>query len=115
MQQINIIDSDAYQEFSYILESGIKTTVVLRFFPTQRRWVMDISDDNGFSVKGIFVCCHANILDKWHNIINYGIQISTNDMIDPYRQEDFESGYASFVFLNEFEKDAVTGYLNGLQ
>lgn len=115
MQQVNIIDSDAYQEFSFILDSGIKATVTLRFFPTQRRWVMDISDENGFSANGIFLCCHPNILDKWHNIIDYGIQINTNDMVDPYRQEDFESGYASFVFLNEQEKNSITEYLNGLQ
>lgn len=115
MQKVTIIDGDAFQEFSYILESGVKTTITLRFFPTQKRWVMDISDENGFSANGIFVCCYPNILDKWHNIIKYGIQISTDDGVDPYRQEDFESGYASFVFLNEEERNATTGYLDGLQ
>ena len=115
MQEVTIIDSDAYQDFSYILESGLKTTITLRFFPTQKRWVMDVSDENGFSVNGIFVCCHPNLLDKWHNLIDYGIQVNTDDGVDPYRQEDFESGYASFSFLDSAEKRAITEYLNGVQ
>ena len=115
MQRITIIDSEPYQEVSYILDSGVKTTLTLRFLPTQRRGLLDVKDENGFEVKGLYVCCHANLLDKWHNVIDYGISISTNDMIDPYRQEDFESGYAYFCMLDSQEKQSVTEYLNGIQ
>lgn len=115
MQAISTIDSSAYQEVSFILESGIKTTLTLRFLPTQRRWLLDISDENGFKVNGLYVCCHPNLLDKWHNIIDYGINIATDDMVDPYRQEDFESGYAYLAMLNKEEKEETTRYLDGIQ
>ena len=114
MQRITIIDGDAFQEFSYILESGVKTTITLRFLPTQKRWLMDISDENGFRVNGIYVCCSPNLLDKWHNIIKYGIAVNTDDMVDPYRQEDFQSGYAFLSMLDDEEKKAITRYLDGI-
>ena len=114
MQRITIIDGDAFQEFSYILESGVKTTITLRFLPTQKRWLMDISDENGFKVNGIYVCCSPNLLDKWHNVIKYGIAVNTDDMVDPYRQEDFQSGYAFLSMLDDEEKEAITGYLDGI-
>ena len=114
MQLITVLDGSAYQEVSYILESGVKTTLTLRFLPTQRRWLLDVSDDNGFEVHGLYVCCHVNLLDKWHNLIKYGINVATSDMVDPYRQEDFESGYAYLSILDGEEKERATAFLNGL-
>ena len=115
MQLITTLDGNAYQEVSYILDDGTKATLILRFMPTQGRWVLDISDESGFEVKGIFVCCHPNILDKWHNVIKYGINVSTTDSVDPFRQDDFETGYAYIAMLNEEETKLATEYLDGLQ
>jgi len=114
MQRITTIDSDAFQEVSYILESGTKATLVLKFLPTQRRWLLDVSDENGFEVHGLYVCCSPNLLDKWHNIIKYGVAINTDDSVDPYRQEDFQSGYAFLSMLDNEEKNAITRYLDGV-
>ena len=114
MQLITTLDGSAYQEVSYILDDGHKVTMVFRFMPTQGRWVLDISDESGFEVNGIFVCCYPNILDKWHNVIKYGINVSTTDGIDPFRQDDFETGYAYISMLNEEETKQATDYLNGL-
>lgn len=114
MQRITTIDGDAFQEVSYILDSGTKAKITLRFLPTQRRWLLDVSDDDGFEVHGLYVCCSPNLLDKWHNVIKYGISVSTDDMVDPYRQEDFQSGYAYLAMLDSEEQDAITRYLDGV-
>lgn len=114
MQIITTIDSNAYQRFSYILDDGTVATFTLRFLPTQNRWLLDVEDETGFKVTGIFVCCHPNLLDKWNNIIKYGINVSTNDAIDPFNQDDFESGYAFFSILSGDEINQATDYLNGL-
>ncbi len=114
MQLITTLDGSAYQKVSYILDDGTECTMVFRFLPTQNRWVVDISDDSGFEVNGIFLCCYPNILDKWHSIIKYGINVSTTDGIDPFRQNDFETGYAFVAMLNEEEKKKATDFLNGL-
>lgn len=115
MQLITTITEESFQEFSYILDSGVKTTITLRFLPTQRRWLLDVSDENGFVVHGLYACCSPNILDKWHNIIDYGISINTDDKVDPYRQEDFASGYAFLCLLDKEEKESVTRFLDGVQ
>jgi len=115
MQLITTLDSSSFQEFNYILEDGKRATFTLRFLPTQRRWLLDVSDENGFEVKGLYVCCHPNLLDKWHRIIRYGINVSTDDMVDPYRQEDFETGYAFFAIVENEELNKTTRYLDGIQ
>lgn len=115
MQLITTLGSESFQEVQYILDSGVKTTLTLRYLPTQRRWLLDVSDDNGFEVHGLYVCCSPNLLDKWHNVIDYGINVATDDMIDPYRQEDFETGYAFLAMLDSDEKEQATEYLDGVQ
>lgn len=115
MQLITTLGSESFQEVQYILDSGLKTTLTLRYLPTQRRWLLDVSDENGFEVHGLYVCCSPNLLDKWHNIIDYGINVATDDMIDPYRQEDFETGYAFLAMLDSDEKEQATEYLDGVQ
>ena len=115
MQIITTITSSPYQEVSYVLEDGKKVTFTLRFLPTQGRWLLDVSDANGFEVHGLYVCCHPNLLDKWHNILKYGVNIATDDMADPFTLEDFSSGYAVFSILNEEEKESMTEYLDGLK
>lgn len=115
MQLITTLGSESFQEVQYILDSGLKTTLTLRYLPTQRRWLLDVSDDNGFEVHGLYVCCSPNLLDKWHNVIDYGINVATDDMIDPYRQEDFETGYAFLAMLDSDEKEQATEYLDGVQ
>ena len=114
MQVITTINSNPYQEFSYIMEDGKKATFTLRFLPTQGRWLMDVSDANGFEIHGLYVCCHPNLLDKWHSIVKYGINVSTNDKADPFTSDDFESGYAMLSILDEGEKKEATEFLNGL-
>lgn len=115
MKIITTITSNPFQEFSYVMEDGKRTTFTLRFLPTQRRWLLDVSDANGFEVHGLYVCCHPNLLDKWHNILKYGVNIATDDKADPFGVDDFESGYASFSILNNDEKMQATEFLNGLQ
>lgn len=114
MQLITTLDGSAYQQVSYILDDGTTTTLTFRFLPTQMRWVLDVKDENGFEVNGVFLCCHPNILDKWHNLIKYGINVSTTDSIDPFRQDDFYTGYAFVAILNETETKKATDYLNGI-
>ena len=114
MQLITTLDGSAYQQVSYILDDGTTVTMTFRFLPTQNRWVLDVSDDGGFEANGIFLCCYPNVLDKWHNIIKYGINVTTTDSVDPFRQDDFETGYAFVAMLNEEEKNKAAGYLNGL-
>ena len=113
MKQITTIDSNPSQSLYFITDDGIKLHFTLRFFPRLQRWSLDIESDD-FNVNGVNVLTHPNILDKFNNLITYGINISTTDGLDPWRVDDFESGYASFNVLNEDEKEMVTRFLDGI-
>ena len=114
MKQIDTISSEAYQSLYFITEDGIQLHFTLRFFPRNQQWVLDLESDD-FNVYGLVVCCNGNLLDKFHNLLTYGIVISTIDGLDPWRVTDFEDGNASFYVLNKDELKSVTGFLNGEQ
>lgn len=114
MKQITTIDSNAYQSIYFITEDGIKLHFTLRFLSRNKTWSLNIESEK-FNVNGISVLCAPNILDKFHNLLTYGIMIKTEDGLDPWRVDDFDSGYASFYVLNKEELSQVTGFLNELQ
>ena len=112
MKLYTTITSQPSQDFYIITDDSKKVDIHLYFLPTQESWFIDITCEN-FTVKGIRVSRSPNILDKYHNILTFGINISTADGYDPWRITDFEDGYASFILLNEEELKSVTELLNG--
>jgi len=112
MKQITTIDSTASQSIFFATEDKKILHFTFLFNPRQQAWFMDIESEK-FNLYGIQICCHPNILDKYRNIITFGIAITTEDGYDPWRINDFESGYASFCVLNQDELKEVTGLLDG--
>lgn len=112
MKRLSTLNSQPYQEISYITESSLKVTLTFRFLPTQMGWVVDIVSDK-FNVYGIKLCCSPNLLDKWHNVLDFGINVTTDDGYDPFRLDDFESGYCYVCITNKEETKNTVDYLNG--
>lgn len=112
MKKIDTISSDAFQSLYFVTEDGIQLHFTLRFLPRNQQWMMDLESDK-FNVYGIPLLCCPNILDKFHNILTYGIMIDTTDGLDPWTVNDFEDGSASFYVLNKDELLKTTEFLNG--
>ena len=112
MKQIETITSQARQNFYVISDSGKKIEFKLYFLPTQASWFVDITCET-FSANGLRVCRLPNILDKFRNIIDFGVAVYTKDGLDPWRINDFESGYAVLLLLNEEEKKELSEELDG--
>lgn len=112
MKEITTITSAPRQSFVIISEEGEKITISLRFLPTQLCWFMDVETET-FNVKNICLGDSLNVLDKFQNILNYGISICSIDGIPPFQIDDFESGRVKFTLLNKEEKDYMTSVLNG--
>ena len=102
MKQIDNISNDASQEITVILDDGTSATVVLSYLPAIERWLVDISWDT-FSVKGVGLCVHPNILRTWRKLIPFGLTCQTTDGADPFSIDDFEDGRASLYVLSESE------------
>jgi hypothetical protein len=68
---------------------------------------MDLSDGNGFELNGVRVVNSPNILRKYRNNINFGINCVTSNGLDPYFIDDFET-QAAFLYLMDSEDVAET-------
>ena len=112
MREITTLDSNPHQSLYFVTEDGQNLHLTFSFKPRIQAWTLDIESDN-FNVYGIQLCCSKNILDKYNNILDYGINIETTDGFDPWRETDFETGYCSLSFLNKEELEQVTEYLDG--
>lgn len=112
MKRLSTLNRQPQQEISYITDSSEKITFLFRFLPTQQSWVVDVTSDK-FNVYGLRLCCSPNILDKWNKILDFGVSVTTDDGLDPFRIEDFETGYCYVCIINKEETKTTTDYLDG--
>lgn len=114
MRKITSLTSSANQSVTIVTNEGVYYKLTLRYLPTQLSWVMDIVSDN-FKLYNQRVGCSVNVLDKYHNILNFGLAVWTIDGLDPMNVEDFDSGYAEIYIFNKDEKEVITEYLDGIR
>ena len=112
MRIINSITSQANQRFAFISDTQEQIIFVLKFDPLQQKWFMDITAGN-WELYNCAVTCHPNILGKYSNEIDFGVQVYTENNIDPFRIDDFESGFATFGVLSEDEVNQIEDWFNG--
>jgi hypothetical protein len=112
MKLYTTINSQPNQRFYVITDDAKQVEIHLYFLPTQESWYMDLTCED-FSVNGIKIVRYPNILDKYRNLITFGINISTEDGLDPWRITDFSDGYASFILLNKDDVKDATRFLDG--
>lgn len=113
MRKITSLTLSANQSVTIVTNDGDYYKLNFRYLPTQLYWVMDIIGDS-FELYNQRVSCCVNILDKYHNLLNFGIAIWTIDGQEPMSVEDFDNGYANIYILNSNELDITTEYLDGI-
>lgn len=113
MRQITTLDDNASQSIYFVTEDSISLHFTLVYRPRQQAWFLDLESED-FNLYGIQICVSPNILDKYKNILTYGICIETEDGLDPWRVSDFKDGYCSFSILNKNEVKEVGDFLDGI-
>jgi hypothetical protein len=105
MQTLDTITNDAFQRHSIIIDNGQNRQQVqldLRYNPTQAGWYADITT-TGFSLTGVRLCTHINLLRQFKRVIAFGLQISCDNNYEPFDINDFLTGRATLSFLNAAE------------
>lgn len=102
MKYLNKIEPIAYQKFFLTGNPGQRIEMVLRYLPSQEKWMMDI-DYLDFSLKGIMVTASPNILRAYYKIIPFGILCDCPDQIDPAFIDDFATQRCNLYLLNAEE------------
>ena len=112
MRILSTLDSNPRQTIYFTTDDKQRIKLSFYFLPTQSGWFVDI-DTEGFKLNGTRIFAYPNILDKYHNIIIWGINVSTLDGLDPYQVTDFSSGYCQISILDEDEVNKVKDFLDG--
>lgn len=112
MYILSRLDSNPKQTIYYNTEDKQQIKFHFYFLPTQSNWFVDIECGN-FQLYGTRLCNHPNLLTKYHNIINWGLNVQTVDGYDPYQVTDFSDGKCIVSVLTSSEVAEVESYLNG--
>lgn len=102
MNLIDNISDDARQSVTLVLTDGSTVTMALQYMPAIQRWEAGFTYGT-FSVQGVNLCIHPNLLRGWRNLIPFGIACNTIDGADPLYIEDFASARAALYLLTEEE------------
>lgn len=112
MYQLTSITANSKQRFSFADDNIENIDFYLYFSPLQQTWFIDITQGD-FVLKGCAISNYINILDKYSNIIKFGLQCTTSDGLDPWRIDDFVNDYAQLILLEEDDVKQIREYLNG--
>ncbi len=112
MKVLTTLNSNARQSLYFITDEKQRLKFTFYFLPTQDGWFYDVESE-GFNLYGQRLCCHPNLLNKYSRIIDWGLNVSTTDGLDPYQIADFTSGYCYVSILDKEEVQQVEDYLNG--
>lgn len=100
MRYIDRITDTARQRLRLTGNEDQIVTMVLRYMPSQQAWYADFIYEE-FSVYGVQVVASPNLLRGYKNKIPFGITVTTETGIDPYKIDDFLSGRAKMFLMNE--------------
>lgn len=109
---IDNISDDAYQQTKVKLDDGSIVYVDLIYTPATQRWVMNVTWGT-FSVLGVGLCVHPNLLNQHRNRIPFGIACASSDGADPFDVQDFTNGRIALYVLNEADVADVAATLLG--
>jgi hypothetical protein len=111
MQQITGITSDAYQQQTITLPSGLQMVMRMRFIPQQYGWFFEQITAGSVTINGIRICTVPNILRQWKNILDFGIACKTDGNREPTQLEDFSNGYSILYLLDSDDVEEYESYL----
>lgn len=112
MRTLTRLDSNPKQTIYFTTDDKQRIKFYFYYLPTQENWFVDI-EVGDFKLYGTRLCVLPNLLGKYSNIINWGLNVATLDGYDPVSLTDFSSGYCTVSVLDENEVEYVKDVLNG--
>lgn len=107
MKVISGISSDYNQKFKLTLTNGNSVDCALSFYPNQVGWYISFAYEGIVCSTPLRLTVCPNILREYKNRLPFGIGCSTTDNNEVMYVDDFESGRASLLLLDENDVDYV--------
>lgn len=108
---LSTLSENAYQTLSFVTNSGEKVQLTFRFVPSQETWFFDV-DSPSLTIHGLALVAFDNLLDPYHNNIDWGLYVWSKDGFDPWRIDDFTSGRIRVAVIEDFEYAIIQEFLN---
>lgn len=100
MKYIDRITNSPIQTMTLTGNQRQRINLTMRYMPSQQSWFMDVAYQD-FSVYGLQVVASVNMLRNYKNVVPFGFVCTTEQQIDPYRLDDFLTGFAKMYLMNE--------------
>lgn len=107
MIEIIKLTDNSFQTISVVNEDGLIIDIEFIFFPTQNRWIYNLSN-NQFILKGSTLSISPNDLYRYDNLIEFGMSVVSVDGFGPSRIDDFSKNRIQVFILNTLETQEVS-------
>ena len=96
------------------MADNTSVVITLDFFPRSQRWVLSATRDT-FSIKGVTLCIHPNLLRSYRRVIPFGIACISKDNVHPFDINDFQNARIKLYILDNTDvetevSDVETAY-----
>lgn len=112
---IQQVTADPLQKQTLILPSGEKVDLTIEYKPLQFGWFIKSMVFGDWSIKGVRICTHPNLLHQNINEIPFGFACYSKANVEPTLQEDFlaTTGRSTLYLLSHEEALALKGIFSG--
>ncbi len=111
MIEITKLTDNSFQTISVTNEDGLIIDIEFVFFPTQNRWIYNLSN-NQFILKGSILSLSPNDLYRYDNLIAFGMSVVSVDGFGPSRIDDFSKNRIQVFILNASETKEISKLLS---
>lgn len=106
MYQITSLTKSNTQKFTVNISDVASVEIELQYFATQESWFISMTSGD-FAIKNQRLCISKNFLDKYKNIINFGLMVKSLDGGEPLFQNDFTYPRIQLFILTDEEKEEI--------
>lgn len=98
--------SQPKQQMTFVLDDGSAVTLFMQYRTQQFGWFSDITWQD-FRLDGLRLTSSPNLLQKWENLIPFGLAILAKNNVEPLNVTDFSDTTCTVYLLNADDVIAV--------
>lgn len=107
MKILSGFTSQPKQQMTFVLDDGSTVALFMEYRTQQLGWFADIAWQDTWEVTGLRLTASPNLLQKWQNLVPFGLSILTKNDVEPLNVDDFSDGTATVYLLNADDVQAV--------
>ena len=112
---IQKVTANPLQKQRLVLEDGSIVSIELYYRDLQQGWFINELTWNSFTLRGMRICNHPNLLHQYKNQIPFGLACYSTANREPSLIKDFSSQASKLYILSSAECEEFLEYLKDVQ